>query len=149
MIFPHWNLDGICGYEVKNRDFTGFAPGAEKGLWGSQLTEHDERLVICETAIDALSYATLHDTGNTRFISTAGTLNPIQPELLARAMQKLPPDGKIILAMDNDEGGDCLLEITKGLFRDLALSGTSLLIDRPQGRGEDWNDVLMATKRPE
>jgi Protein of unknown function (DUF3991) len=29
-IFPHWNQDGLCGYEIKNRNFTGFAPGGEK-----------------------------------------------------------------------------------------------------------------------
>jgi hypothetical protein len=33
-IFPHFNLrDGLCGYEIKNRAFTGFASGGVKGLW--------------------------------------------------------------------------------------------------------------------
>ena len=34
-IFPHADRDGPCGYEVKNKGFTGFAPGGEKGLWFS------------------------------------------------------------------------------------------------------------------
>jgi hypothetical protein len=32
-VFPHIDRDGVCGYEIKNRNFTGFAPGGEKGLW--------------------------------------------------------------------------------------------------------------------
>ena len=58
-IFPHWNQDGLCGYEIKNRNFTGFAPGGEKGLWGSRISPDDTTLVIAETAIDALSYFVL------------------------------------------------------------------------------------------
>jgi hypothetical protein len=34
--FPHFDQLGLCGYELKNRNFTGFAPGGEKGLWSSQ-----------------------------------------------------------------------------------------------------------------
>ena len=30
-IFPHADKDGPCGYEIKNRGFTGFAPGGERG----------------------------------------------------------------------------------------------------------------------
>lgn len=32
VIFPHDDHDGPCGYEMKNRNFTGFGPGGEKGL---------------------------------------------------------------------------------------------------------------------
>lgn len=35
-VFPHWNSSGICGYEIKNQNFTGFASGGEKGLWISR-----------------------------------------------------------------------------------------------------------------
>jgi len=146
VIFPHWNLEGISGYETKNQNYTGFAPGGEKGLWGSRPQADDKRLVICETAIDALSYAMLFVVSGTRFVSTAGQLNPIQPELIARAMQKLPSGGEIIVAVDNDEGGDTLLEIIQGLFDDLKLPGSILKIHRPEGRGDDWNEVLRASK---
>ena len=36
-LFPHYDRDGLCGFEVKNRGFTGFAPGGIKGLWLSQV----------------------------------------------------------------------------------------------------------------
>ncbi len=31
VLFPHADRDGPCGYEVKNRGFTGFAPGGRRG----------------------------------------------------------------------------------------------------------------------
>jgi hypothetical protein len=47
----------VCGYEIKNRDFTGFARGGSKGLWLSHTEPDDTRMVSCESAIDALSHA--------------------------------------------------------------------------------------------
>ena len=31
-VFPHIDRDGVCGYEIKNRNFTGFAPGGERPM---------------------------------------------------------------------------------------------------------------------
>ncbi|MEZ6081054.1 MAG: DUF3991 domain-containing protein [Pirellulaceae bacterium] len=36
-LFCHHSKDGLVGFEVKNRDFTGFAPGGLKGCWISAL----------------------------------------------------------------------------------------------------------------
>jgi hypothetical protein len=35
-IFPHYDKTGLCGFEIKNYNFTGFAAGGVKGLWFSQ-----------------------------------------------------------------------------------------------------------------
>lgn len=37
-VFPHFDQTGLCGYELKNRTFTGFAKGGEKGLWMTHAT---------------------------------------------------------------------------------------------------------------
>lgn len=151
-IFPHWNADGVCGYEIKNRGFTGFAPGGVKGLWCSRSSPRDARLVIAETAIDALSYAALFGTDKTRFVSTAGQFNPEQPELILRAISKLygdqvPPAPlrlvEVVLAFDNDQGGD---DLSKSLTPLLQGCGLSIQIERksPDARKADWNDVLRA-----
>jgi len=58
-VFPHFDAAGLCGYEIKNRGFTGFAAGGEKGLWFSHTGADDRRLVLAESAIDALSYGAL------------------------------------------------------------------------------------------
>jgi hypothetical protein len=65
-VFPHFDREDLCGFEIKNRGFTGFASGGSKGLWLSQETPDDIRLVFCESAIDALSYAVLFPENRTR-----------------------------------------------------------------------------------
>ncbi len=106
-IFPHYNRAGLCGYEIKGPGFTGFAAGGVKGLWLSRSDPAGvRRLVVAETAIDALSYAALHGRPGTRYASTGGELNPDQPALLAAAVATLPAGGELVLAVDHDAGGD-------------------------------------------
>src|SRR6266700_152596 len=57
-VFPHFDREGLCGYEIKNTGFTGFAAGGAKGLWFSHTGPDDRRLILTESAIDALSHAT-------------------------------------------------------------------------------------------
>jgi hypothetical protein len=42
-VFPHFDRDGLCGYEIKNRGFTGFSAGGTKGLWSSHEEPGDAR----------------------------------------------------------------------------------------------------------
>ena len=81
-VFPHFDQDGLCGYEIKNTNFTGFAAGGEKGLWFSHARRDDTRLVFCESAIDALSHAALFPDAGARYASIGGKPNPVQPELI-------------------------------------------------------------------
>ena len=64
----------MCGYEIKNGGFTGFAAGGQKGLWFSHTQPADRRLVLTESAIDALSYAALFPDAEdqTRYASLGG-----------------------------------------------------------------------------
>lgn len=145
-IFPHWNRDGICGFEIKNDNFTGFSPGGEKGFWCSRAQDGDRILVITETAIDALSYETLKGSEGMRYLSTGGALSPLQIDLLKAAFKKLPEGGQIILALDHDEGGEMLKTKIKALFQehDGETPSLSLEVAQPETPGEDWNDVLRA-----
>ena len=144
-IFPHFNPQGLCGFEIKNRTFTGFSPGGEKGLWCSRVKTEDRALVITETAIDALSYAALKPDPNSRYVSTAGELNQAQPGLLQAAVEKMPRGSRIVLAMDHDEGGRGLLQKIEALLADSCPAECVLIQDRPPGAGDDWNDVLRAS----
>jgi hypothetical protein len=145
-LFPHYDREGVCGYEVKNKDFTGFAPGGVKGLWCSKALTTDRQLVLTETAIDALSYQVLHPQElGTRFMSTGGELSPLQrgdpdkgePGLLRRAMEKLPDGAVVVLAFDNDEPGEKLADEVRAL----APTGRELRRVVPNA-GKDWNDML-------
>ena len=148
-IFPHYNRAGLCGYEIKGDGFTGFAAGGVKGLWLSRSDAAGiRRLVVAETAIDALSYAALHGRPGTHYASTGGEMNPDQPALLTAVVAKLPVGGELVLAVDHDAGGDKIAaRITAA-----AAGRPDLVIvnDRPPGpwqpvNGPDWNDVLRGT----
>lgn len=141
-IFPHWDKEGLSGYEVKNRGFTGFAAGGIKGLWYSVASQDCKTLVFCESAIDALSYYVLNPPpagGEIRLFSIGGSLNESQPELIRAAMEKAPAGSVVIAAFDDDEGGDNFA----AQLRELA--PPSVEVRRalpPQGMGKDWNDAL-------
>ena len=136
-LFPHYDREGLCGFEIKNRDFTGFASGGVKGLWYSKARTSDAQLVLTESAIDAMSFYVLQGDDRTRYMSTSGSLNPQQPALLRSAMEKLPPGGVVLLAFDADEGGEKLTEEVQAF----APSGRDVRRVLPEG-GKDWNQVL-------
>lgn len=136
-LFPHYDREGLCGFEIKNQGFTGFAAGGTKGLWYSKARPTDDRLVLTESAIDAMSFHVLEGDGTTRYMSTGGSLNPQQPALLRSAMEKLPPGGVVCLAFDADEGGEKLTAEVKAF----APSGRDVRRVLPEG-GKDWNQVL-------
>lgn len=141
-LFRHFSLDGgVGGFEIKNAGFTGFAKHGQKSLWGSRISPADDRLAICETALDALSYAQLFGPRGLRVVSTAGALNPEQPGLLTRSIQKLPR-GKVLIAVDNDEGGDLLAGIIRSAYGAADNPAVTLQEHRPPTRGQDWNDAL-------
>lgn len=142
-IFPHQNENGFCGWEAKNRGFTGFAPGGKKGLWTSAAFDGDNTLVVAESAIDALSFAALWPSQCARYASIAGAMNSGQPKLLRLAAGALPRSSRVLIATDNDEGGDRLTEAVRSALKDLPLQ---VLEDRPRERGCDWNDVLRASR---
>lgn len=138
-IFPHYDREGLCGYEVKNQGFTGFAPQGTKGLWYSRTETTDGELVLTESAIDALSYHAIHQGRWTRYMSTGGSLNPQQPALLRGAMDKLPAGAVVVLAFDHDEGGETLTAEVQAVA---PADRTLRRVYPPVGQGKDWNEVL-------
>jgi hypothetical protein len=144
-VFPHFDRAGLCGFELKNREFTGFAPGGTKGLWFSHAEKSDNRLVFSESAIDALSYACLFPIETCRYASIGGQVNPEQPDLVKAAIIRMPEGSEIIGAMDNDADGTKLA----AMIQNAALeSGRRDLIYRrhsPSQPAKDWNDELRPT----
>jgi len=144
-VFPHFDRDGLCGFEIKNYEFTGFSTGGTKGLWLSQQRDNDTCLVFCESAIDALSYAVLFAEPSARYASIGGQLSPQQCELMRAAAAGMPRDAKIIAAVDSDAAGG---ELADNIREAVALTGRDDLVyalHQPDGF-KDWNDQLR--KRP-
>lgn len=140
--FAHHNEDGLCGYEIKNRGFTGFASGGIKGLWRTTISVEDNRLVVAESAIDAISYAAVRGIEGMRLVSIAGQMNATQLALLRLAMEALPLGGRVIAAMDHDAGGEALAAKVHAVFRELGRADLTFVIDHPPTTGADWNDEL-------
>jgi hypothetical protein len=145
-VFPHFNNDGICGYELRNREFKGFSPGGSKGLWCSHVRDDDERLILAEGAIDALSYAALFPDAHSRYVSIGGKTNSEQPVLIRRCIEKMPSGGTIVAAMDNDDDGWKLADMVRQVFEDVGRQDIDYVDNHPEEPGADWNDML--TRRP-
>jgi hypothetical protein len=147
-IFPHFDERGLCGYEIKNRDFTGFASSGTKGLWLSHIRPDDNKIVFCESAIDALSYAVLFPHDRTRYGSIGGKPNPIQPGLIVESIVSMPRDSVIVAAMDADEDGRSLVGAVRQAFEFSARS--DLLFEEHEPLGfKDWNDQLRGKQQPD
>ena len=146
LLFPHVAGSEITGYEIRGMRFKGFAKGGIKGLWTSHDSDYVSRLAVTESALDALAYASVVGHVRTRFVSIAGQLNRVQPNLLVTEIQHLPKDGIVVLAMDNDEPGDRLAERLTDIFERANRSDLCLRIHRPPLRGADWNDVARMNK---
>lgn len=146
-VFPHFDAQGLSGYELKNVGFTGFASGGSKALWLSHELPNDNRLVFCESAIDALSYAVLFPDDRARYASIGGKPNPQQPELIRAAAVRMPADSEIVSAMDNDAAGADLAAIVE---KAIELTGRfDLRYTKHEPFGfKDWNLQLCAKQPP-
>jgi hypothetical protein len=137
VIFPHRDRDGITGYEVKNKGFTGFSPGGSKALWYSDNIMPAQEIIITESALDALSHAQLDNDKSLAYVSICGSLSGIQKDLLKSLIEKAMDRGTWVkVGTDNDEAGN-------KYFSDICdLAPESTYIKRERPNHKDWNDDL-------
>jgi hypothetical protein len=152
-VFPHFDAAGLCGYEIKNRGFTGFAAGGEKGLWFSHTRCDDRRLILTESAIDALSHAALFPDAEdrTRYASLGGKPSRRQMGLLEATIATLAEGAEIVAAFDADHAGRRLAGALRQIVAAVtSRTGRSDLIFKshlPTQDGKDWNIVLQNRHR--
>lgn len=135
-VFLHRNLEGYCGAELKNKNFTGCPKDSVKGIWHSRMQRGDRRLVICESGIDNLSYHILHGTEHDLHVSLAGNFSPEQKELVNRVIQKMPAASTIVAAFDNDAEGRKYSQIIKTMVPE------DKIFERHTPKTNDWNADL-------
>lgn len=141
VIFPHFDKNGVIGWEAKNYNFTGCPKGSDKGIWASNRKKTDQNLVITESGLDCLSYYALKNDDITWFISTGGGWSPITEDMLVFASSKVHPGKTVVLAFDNDKAGEEYRKKAKELLKDIA---KDIVDDIPENK--DWNDDLKEKK---
>lgn len=134
-IFPHYDSQGLSGYELKNEGFTGFSRGGEKRVWYSANLGTAERVVVVESAIDALSHAELTGDRQAAYISIGGQPSPEQWQVLGAALANKRQQGAaLVIGTDADAAGDKLAEQIEAL-------APGAERQRPAS-GKDWNEQL-------
>ena len=136
----------VCGAELRGPETKGMClSGTVKTLFRFQpgLARTVRRLVVCESAIDALSYAALDSerTRETMYSSTAGGMGPETVEALTAELVEMAKDPAAVLvaATDNDEPGNRYA----GRLADLAREAGVRVIRRiPHSDAKDFNDAL-------
>jgi hypothetical protein len=148
VLFAHRDEQGLVGYEIKNRGFTGFATGGTKALWQSVPAPNETILVVAESAIDAMSYHQLnrHFAEVARYASVAGAPSASQLELVGNALDRMPPASTLIAAVDADEGGNRIAQQLETVVA--TRPGAGFRRDSPdRAVGKDWNEVLQRFER--
>jgi hypothetical protein len=143
-IFPHYDRGGICGFEIRGPKFKGFSPGGTKGLWCSHVRPDDHVLVLCESAINVLSYATLFPNDFARYASIAGRASDGQQQLIRAAIERMPANSEIVSAMDLDNAGRYHSALVRAIFSSVSRADLVFRKHYPN-EGKDWNDVLRET----
>ena len=136
--FPHYDRQGLAGFELKNEGFTGFSKNGQKAVWHSSNLATAPRVVLVESAIDAMSHAQLSGDREAAYLSTGGSMSDHQRELVRSALAKAAERGaEIVIATDADEPGRKLAAEVQAL----APRGAKLYRQEPD-QGKDWNDQL-------
>jgi len=135
-VFPHYDSAGLSGYELKNEGFTGFSRGGEKRIWHSANIDEAMRVVVVESAIDALSHAQISGDPDAAYISVGGHPSPEQWVVLeAILLDKNKQGAALVVGTDADAAGDKLAEQIAAL----------LPVERERPQAGDWNEQLQQT----
>ena len=130
-----------CGWEMRGPSYKGFAKGGDKALFWIGEPASALRFAVAESAIDALSLATIEDwPEGTLYLSTGGGFGPITADALRGLLR---PDVRIVAATDRGRGGELLADRLHALADD-AGAGFGRL--RPQAK--DWNEQLARAAVP-
>lgn len=125
----------VTGWEMRGPHYKGFSKGGTKTLFWLGHPAVADRLVVTESAIDALSLASLEGwRDGTLYASTGGGYGPETGEAL-RGL--LPLHGRLVAATDQGTGG----ELLAGRLHELAVE-CGRGFDRLRPEAKDWNEQL-------
>jgi hypothetical protein len=144
VLFPHRDDEGLCGYEIKNRNYTSFAKFAQKTVWRSRALDGDHRLIITESAIEAMSHFQLHRPERARYMSVGGAFSPLAAEQVVASTRRLPDHAVVVLAFNADTDGRKLADRLQPHIESTRRGVTRHF---PARESADWNDLLKQRER--
>ena len=140
VMFLHRDRQGMTGYELRGIDaktgekLKGFMRDGKRSLWYSNNLRSSGSIVICESAINALSHYQIFGW-DCAYVSFGGAISLKQKELLTGLFAKVAARyGQIIVGTDNDQAGSDYFTTMK------ALTETKLARHTPIDN--DWNSDL-------
>lgn len=131
--FPHSVGGLVCGWEKKNDGFTGFSEGgmrADCTFTRAPDKDGSRRMIVTESAIDAMSYLRLNGLKGDTVVSLGGEPTDTQLARLSAISANTPT----VIATDRDQGGDKIAE------KIMARCPTAT---RELPIGKDWNEDLV------
>jgi len=140
-VFPYFSRGELVAVERRNRapkgserTFKSYTAGAVPGVWLSNSTPADTRLVVCESPIDAMSFHALQGDDQTRYLAIRQGYDPRD---LAEAIRAMPEGALIVAATDDDPQGRKYAQEVILAAREAGYSAQEML---PEGK--DWNEDL-------
>lgn len=133
----HQGIEGrTTGWEMRGPNYKGFTKGGTKTLFLIGTLVTCDRLAVTESAIDALSLASIEGwPADTLYVSTGGGYGPDT----ARALQTiLPGHARLVAATDQGTGG----EVLASRLHELATAGGAGF-GRLRPEAKDWNAQLQ------
>ena len=128
----------VTGWEMRGPRYKGFSKGGGKTLFWIGHPAVAKRVAVTESAIDALSLATLEGwPDGTLYASTGGGYGPETDQAL-RGL--LPRDAELVAATDQGQGGELMASRLLELATSCGVGFTRL---RPVAK--DWNEQLLPT----
>ena len=143
VVFLSRDLTGkeITGAELKNENFKGLVKGSNRNNGSFQIRtigEGDKKLVITESAIDAISYFGLKKPLNTAIVSTSGVM-PHMTKFVDDYISKNNVK-TVKIAYDNDVAGITNAEALKA---DIEKKYPDIQIEIERSKKKDWNEDLQ------
>ena len=138
----HYKAEGrklkVCGLETRGRGkndkkFKGNFGEKSIGIINPSEIKTADRIVVCESFIDCLSYAQLKRDYNSLLVSTAGIPSELAIETLIKIAKA--KNMEVAIAFDNDNKGEMFARL---LSEKLKEAGVEHYRERP--RYKDWND---------
>ena len=149
VVFVGKDEEGLARYACTRSvtgDYKHDAVGSDKS-YAFYIPDGNSKAVwVFESAIDALSHATLSNYAKTRYSAHRVSLGGVSPAALMRFLDTHPDVCYINLALDNDQQGRQATEQIRAALAERfgdRIGNTVMIYDHPPMVGKDYNEELL------